>query len=254
MDLEINIPNYSKKKTVKFSEAICESVHEALAKGKLDELFVYTNVNNEKSYIEAIKYILVFGIIPEIKRDKEYETEVNESLEKLLLLYPDKQKLVNNIILISEALAEENKVFKINWYDDLYKEDRVMTYYAHSRMKYNTEVEEYELSLIKDDYIINPNGTVDQTLPTEEIMVKCFDLISKCNKFVFSTVNGTIGKGLYQELFFAMKEKKKIFIIENHEIKEIKTLFINPIKNSKNDKIYATVKVEEYENEENDGK
>lgn len=128
-----------------------------------------------------------------------------------------------------------------------------MVYYAHSRMKYNTEVEEYELELLKDCEVINPNGTVDQTLPTEEIMVKCFELISKCDKFVFSTVNGTIGKGLYQELFFAMKEKKKIYIIENHEIKEIKTLFINPIKDSENNKIYATVKVEEYENKENDG-
>lgn len=121
LDLEINIPNYSKKKTVKFSEAVYESVHEALAKGKLDELFVYTSVNNEKSYVMAIKLILVFGVIPAIKSNKENETDLNRAFKKLLFINPDKEYFVANIIRISKKLEEENEGFKINWNKDLIK-------------------------------------------------------------------------------------------------------------------------------------
>jgi hypothetical protein len=59
-----------------------------------------------------------------------------------------------------------------------------------------------------------------------------------------------IGKGTFEELYFAMKQKKRIFIIEENELREVRTLFIDPIKESKNDKIYATVKVVEYEEDE----
>ena len=80
-------------------------------------------------------------------------------------------------------------------------------YYAHSRMKYNTIIEQYELALIRkrfpDAEIINPNGTVDQNQSEESAMQKCLKLVDKCGMLVFSSVDGVIGKGVYQEVLWA---------------------------------------------------
>lgn len=129
----------------------------------------------------------------------------------------------------------------------------MITYYAHSRMKYNTEIEKYELSLI-DGEVINPNGTVIQGRPVEEILKDCFELIDKCDRFVFSTVSGTIGKGCFEEIFYAMKTKKKVCLLDGHKIRELKAFHLTPIKDYDNDKVFAIVEVDEYENEENNEK
>ena len=77
-------------------------------------------------------------------------------------------------------------------------------YYAHSRMKYNTMIEQYEIALIRkrfpDAEIINPNGTVDQTAGEEAIMEECLRLVDSCDMLVFSSVDGMVGKGVTQEV------------------------------------------------------
>lgn len=77
-------------------------------------------------------------------------------------------------------------------------------YYAHSRMKYNTMIERYELALIRkkfpDAEIINPNGEVDQTAGEEAIMQECLKLVDSCDMLVFSSVDGIVGKGVMQEV------------------------------------------------------
>lgn len=94
-------------------------------------------------------------------------------------------------------------------------------YYAHSRMKYNTLIEQYELALIRQKFpeaeIINPNGTVDQTLPEEDIMQECYKLIGECNMLAFSSISGVIGKGVYREI----KRAKKIFYINDNTVNKL---------------------------------
>ena len=101
-------------------------------------------------------------------------------------------------------------------------------YYAHSRMKYNTMIEQYELALIRQKFpeaeIINPNGTVDQTLPEGDIMQECYKLIGECNMLVFSSISGVIGKGVYYEIVEAYACDVKLYKMEKLNIGEYTTM------------------------------
>lgn len=101
-------------------------------------------------------------------------------------------------------------------------------YYAHSRMKYNTMIEQYEIALIRQKFsdaeIINPNGTVDQTAGEEAIMEECYDLIDNCDALVFSSISGVIGKGVYYEIAEACACGIEPYKIENLSIREYTTM------------------------------
>jgi hypothetical protein len=118
-----------------------------------------------------------------------------------------------------------------------------MTYYAHSVYKYNTPIEQYELSLIPGK-VINPNGIVDQTKTEEEIMQDCYKLIDKCNALVFSSVDGVIGKGVADEVVYAFIRNKPIYYIHNNRLNKIKSIVIKPIEKRTTDRIYATFEYE----------
>ena len=118
-----------------------------------------------------------------------------------------------------------------------------MTYYAHSIYKYNTDIEKYEMSLIPG-YVINPNGNIDQTQSESEIMKKCYSLIDECDTLVFSSVDGVIGRGVAEEIDYAMCTGLKIYYIFGNKLHEIKTIDIKPIENRTTDRIYATFEYE----------
>lgn len=114
-----------------------------------------------------------------------------------------------------------------------------MTYYAHSVLKYDTYVEEYEYSLIPGR-VVNPNGIVDQNLSEEEIMKQCFKLIDICDDLVFSSLDGVIGKGVADEIMYAFTKNMPIYYIYNNKLNKVKQIVIKPIENSKTKRIYAT--------------
>ena len=64
-------------------------------------------------------------------------------------------------------------------------------YYAHHLWKYNTIIEEYELSIIRRYYpqeevkIINPNGYINQNNTEAQIMEDCFKTIEECDTIIF---------------------------------------------------------------------
>lgn len=118
-----------------------------------------------------------------------------------------------------------------------------MTYYAHSIYKYNTPIEQYELSLIPGK-VINPNGNVDQTKSENEIMQHCYKLIDKCDALVFSSIDGVIGKGVADEIVYAFVRNKAIYYIHENKLNKLKSIVIKPIENSKNRRIYATFEYE----------
>lgn len=114
-----------------------------------------------------------------------------------------------------------------------------MTYYAHSVLKYNTDVEKYETSLIPGCYI-NPNGNIDQTQSETEIMKHCYRLIDDCDDLVFSSLDGVIGKGVADEIMYAFMNDKPIYYIYNNKLNKVKQIVIKPIENSTTRRIYAT--------------
>jgi hypothetical protein len=118
-----------------------------------------------------------------------------------------------------------------------------MTYYAHSVFKYNTDVEKYETSLIPGTYI-NPNGNVDQNKSEKEIMSQCFKLIDMCEDLVFSSVDGVIGKGVAEEIRYALHNGLKVYYIFGNKLNEIKSIGIKPFENRTTDRIYATFEYE----------
>lgn len=118
-----------------------------------------------------------------------------------------------------------------------------MTYYAHSVYKYNTPIEQYELSLIPGK-VINPNGIVDQTKTEEEIMQQCYKLIDKCGALVFSSVDGVIGRGVAGEITHAFIRNKTVYYLHGNKLNKVKSIVIKPIWNRTTDRIYATFEYE----------
>ena len=117
-------------------------------------------------------------------------------------------------------------------------------YYAHHLWKYNTKIEDYELRLIGDCFptaiIMNPNGDIPQEGSEESIMEECFDLIGSCEVLVFSSVNGVVGKGVYDEVNLALKHDKPIFYIFNNSVVRIIGLEWQVIQES--ERVYAIPK------------
>lgn len=114
-------------------------------------------------------------------------------------------------------------------------------YYAHSCLKYNTEVEKYEMSLIpKHMEIVNPNGAAPQDIPEPEIMKKCFELIDECDCVMFSSLDGVIGKGVADEIEYAYQTGKPVFYLFHNGVHSCRDVIIRPIAGSETPRIYAT--------------
>ena len=96
-------------------------------------------------------------------------------------------------------------------------------YYAHHRFKYGTDVESYEIILIKKffptSYIFNPGSDLDvKGRLEEEIMTDCLNAVKNSDIFVFSSMDGCIGEGVYTELNHAKELGKPIFYIYHHNL------------------------------------
>lgn len=92
-------------------------------------------------------------------------------------------------------------------------------YYAHHQWKYGTKTEDYELKLIRRYFpnadIFNPATDLVSTKDDGEaiIMDECLKTIKDCDILVFSSLDGTIGSGVYQEVEKAKELGKTIFYI-----------------------------------------
>ena len=93
-------------------------------------------------------------------------------------------------------------------------------YYAHHLWKYSTKIEEYEIGLINKNFpnsiIINPNGDLGRIkLKTEsEIMNICLSI--DYDILIFSTVDGIVGHGVYDEVNQALKNHKPVYYLINN--------------------------------------
>lgn len=117
-------------------------------------------------------------------------------------------------------------------------------YYAHHVWKYGTEIEAWELDLIRqffDRYkIINPRDAIEQGRPEENIMADCLQKVKECDAFVFSSLSGVIGKGVYREIRHAARLGRPAYYLHHGRIEEAKNVRLQTI-HPQSDRAYAAV-------------
>lgn len=121
-------------------------------------------------------------------------------------------------------------------------------YYAHHIWKYGTKIEEYELNLIKNTFpnarIFNPSTDIDQTLKSEDIMNICLKAVSVSDMVVFSSMNGCIGIGVFEEINLAYQHNIKVGYIFANQIQDYneskfkQTVVLN---NGENPRVYMAL-------------
>lgn len=124
-------------------------------------------------------------------------------------------------------------------------------YYAHHQWKYGTQVEQYELDLIRRYFpnarIYNPSVDLTRTKADgeEAIMEECLETVRNSDILVFSSLDGTVGKGVYQEVKEAYKNGKLVLYIY-HDV--LITDFDMILRNryELNDRLYATIHVNHF--------
>jgi len=118
-------------------------------------------------------------------------------------------------------------------------------YYAHSQMKYGTEIEKRELELIQRTYpdakIINPAEMVDQTAPEPDIMRWCLNSIRRADIVVFSAVNNAVGQGVFSEVMYALYKKKPVYYINWSRLHAFEFYELLPVEGNTDGKSFACV-------------
>lgn len=123
-------------------------------------------------------------------------------------------------------------------------------YYAHHRWKYGTQIEAYELDLIRRYFptstIFNPSEHLDvEGRSEEDIMKECLDHVRDSDIVIFSSMDGVIGKGVYEELQEAyITDKLVLYISWDHLIHaNFEILAMNDTSNG--DRTYALIRFDE---------
>lgn len=108
-------------------------------------------------------------------------------------------------------------------------------YYSHHSWKFGTKIEIYEEQTISQlspqCEIVNPRLSVPQDLPEKELMEQCFQKIDGCDMLVFTSMDGIIGKGVYDEICHAKKQGKLVkYLYQNqyHAIESVDIKICNP--------------------------
>lgn len=119
-------------------------------------------------------------------------------------------------------------------------------YYAHHQWKYNTPEEAYELDLIKRYFphatICNPATDLNSIATGDEeiIMEECLSKVRDSDIVFFSSLDGCIGTGVYQEIKEAQKQGKIVFYIFHDKFTEHFTI-TDREESERSDRLYAFV-------------
>lgn len=85
-------------------------------------------------------------------------------------------------------------------------------YYAHSMRSYNTQQERLELNqiaeLVPSRGILNPNGAIAS-------IKEAYRLIDKSSGVVATEYQAHLGKGVYDEISYALSQKKFVAMLRN---------------------------------------
>lgn len=124
-------------------------------------------------------------------------------------------------------------------------------YYAHHQWKYNTQVESYELELIRRYFpnarIFNPSVDLTHTKEDGEevVMAECLETVRSSDILIFSSMDGCIGTGVYQEIEEARKKGKLVLYIF-HDALLTDFEVIKRVPFERTDRLYATIHVNHF--------
>ena len=124
-------------------------------------------------------------------------------------------------------------------------------YYAHHQWKYNTQVESYELELIRRYFpnarIFNPSVDLIHTKEDGEeiVMAECLETVRSSDILIFSSMDGCIGTGVYQEIEEARKKGKLVLYIF-HDTLLTDFEVIKRVPFERIDRLYATIHVNHF--------
>lgn len=119
-------------------------------------------------------------------------------------------------------------------------------YYAHHRWKYYTDIEQYELDLIRRYFpratIFDPSIDLKASRSDNEeiIMAECLETVRNSDILIFSSVNGCVGTGVYHEVKEAQKKGKLIFYIYQNKLTPDFDIYERD-EFDRTDRIYANV-------------
>lgn len=125
-------------------------------------------------------------------------------------------------------------------------------YYAHHQWKYNTEIEKYELGVIRKYFptgkICNPSVDIQQydrpnyeLRPEDDIMADCLKAVTNSDILVFSSMDGMIGPGVYQEIEKAKDQDKLVLYLYQDSLHTDFSIYRHWMSN--NDRLYAFVEL-----------
>lgn len=102
------------------------------------------------------------------------------------------------------------------------KKETGFIYYAHHQWKYDTKIEAYELALIERYFpyaaVFNPSTDLKtkDCGDEEKIMAECLDTVERSGFVIFSSMDGMVGKGVYEEVAYAKETgKMALYIYRN---------------------------------------
>ena len=82
----------------------------------------------------------------------------------------------------------------------------------------------------KDYLIINPNGWICQENSCQAIMNQCYHFVKISDITVFSSYNGIIGRGVYEEVTVALKNNKEVYYIFENNFYKINSKEFEKVK------------------------
>nr|DAU70756.1 MAG TPA: protein of unknown function (DUF4406) [Caudoviricetes sp.] len=128
---------------------------------------------------------------------------------------------------------------------DAEKKETGFIYYAHHQWKYDTKIEAYELALIERYFPYAPifNPSVDLKTKgcgdEEKIMAECLETVERSGFVIFSSMDGMVGKGVYEEVAYAKETGKMVLYMHRNTLHSDFKIVRTPEYNS--DRLYGYV-------------
>ena len=124
-----------------------------------------------------------------------------------------------------------------------------IVYYAHHQWKYDTPIEQWELSLIEKKLskyeVFNPSTQIifSPYMTEDEIMVECLEKVKECDALVFSSLSGVVGRGVYLEVLQALNTGKEVYYLKQDKLIRIKYIKFKDVEEKfKSNRTFKVIK------------